>query len=100
MATTLRGREVCLKVGQITNIEGIWFRVHRMTKRDITFRRLNAEKVAEVERVKAAQEPRAVEAAEAEQCPATWSDGEGRTSHRCTLTMGHNGSHNPRGIGA
>lgn len=61
MAKTLRGREVKLAVGQITQVEGVWFRVHKISKRDITFRRLNAEQVVNVERVKAAQEKRVSE---------------------------------------
>ena len=56
MVETLRGDEVKLKVGQITQVEGVWFRVHKITKRDLVFRRLNADKVAHAERVKAAQE--------------------------------------------
>ncbi len=36
------GETVALRVGNITKIEGHWFRVHKTTPKDITFRRLNA----------------------------------------------------------
>lgn len=56
MPKTLRGHEVALKVGQITQVDGVWFRVHKIAKRDVVFRRLNAQHVAVAERVKAMHE--------------------------------------------
>lgn len=85
MAKTLRGREVKLAVGQITNIEGVWFRVHKISKRDITFRRLNAEQVVNVERVKAAQERREAGCEGAGKCHGSmqWCDYCGDVSNVC-----------------